>query len=183
MAYCPNCGHQNDDDAKFCDNCGRELGDVAEARTAMAPPPLGGTRTDAQGNVIADDGMPAGRDLDGEPGGERVLWEGRPNFLLSPIQAIISQYKVTNERLINTRGFIAKHTEQVDLFRVNDVRIRQGLLQRLLGVGSVTVVSSDTSAPQKVLLDVGNPHRVGDIVRQAARAEEQRRRVYRQEMV
>jgi hypothetical protein len=183
MAFCPNCGHDNDDDAKFCDNCGRQLSDVADARTAMAPPQFGGTPTDSAGNVIADDGMPAGRDMDGEPGGERVLWEGRPNFLLSPIQGIVSRYRVTNERLINTRGFITKQTEQIDLFRVNDVQIRQGLLQRMLGVGNVIIVGSDASAPEKKLIDVGNPHRVGDIIRQAARAEEQRRRVFRQEMV
>ena len=183
MAFCPNCGHENDDDAKFCDNCGRQLGDVAAARTAMAPPAYGGTRVDAGGNVIADDGLPAGVDMDGVPGGERQLWTGRPNFFLSPVQAIVSRYRVTNERLINDRGFITKHTEQLDLFRVNDVQIRQGLLQRLFGVGTVIVISSDASAPQKKMLDVANPHRVGDIVRQAARAEEQRRRVFRTEAV
>jgi hypothetical protein len=183
MAFCPNCGHENDDDAKFCDNCGRQLGDVADARAAMAPPPFGGTQTDSQGNVIADDGLPAGKDLDGAPGGERLLWSGRPNFLTSPIQALVSRYKVTNERLINERGFISKHTEQIDLFRVNDVQIRQGLLQRMLGLGDVTVVSSDQSSPNRKLLDVSNPQRVGDIIRQAARAEEQRRRVFRQEAV
>lgn len=25
MIFCPNCGHKNDDDAKFCDNCGENL--------------------------------------------------------------------------------------------------------------------------------------------------------------
>jgi hypothetical protein len=184
MAFCPNCGEENDDDAKFCKNCGRGLSDVADARAAMAPPPYaGGAQADAQGRMIADDGLPVGQDLDGEPGGERLLWTGRPNFLTSPIQAIISRYKVTNERLINERGFITKHTEQIDLFRVNDVLIRQGLLQRMLGLGDVTVVSSDQSSPNRKLLDISNPQRVGDIIRQAARAEEQRRRVFRQEAV
>jgi hypothetical protein len=184
MVFCPNCGEENEADAKFCKNCGREMADVADARTAMAPPQYGGgTRTDTQGRVIADDGLPVGQDLDGEPGGERLLWTGRPNFLTSPIQAIISRYKVTNERFINERGFVTKHTEQIDLFRVNDVLIRQGLLQRMLGLGDVTVVSSDQSSPNRKLLDISNPQRVGDIIRQAARAEEQRRRVFRQEAV
>ena len=184
MAFCPNCGEENDDDAKFCKKCGRELADVADARAAMAPPQYaGGAQTDAQGRLIADDGLPVGQDLDGEPGGERLLWTGRPNFLTSPIQYLVSRYKVTNERLINERGFITKHTEQIDLFRVNDVEIRQGLLQRILGLGNVIVVSSDQSSPNRKLLDISNPQRVGDIVRQAARAEEQRRRVFRQEAV
>ena len=183
MAFCPNCGEENDDNAKFCKKCGRELADVADARAAMAPPQFGGAQTDAQGRLIADDGLPVGQDLDGEPGGERLLWTGRPNFLTSPIQYLVSRYKVTNERLINERGFITKHTEQIDLFRVNDVEIRQGLLQRILGLGNVIVVSSDQSSPNRKLLDISNPQRVGDIVRQAARAEEQRRRVFRQEAV
>ena len=56
-------------------------------------------------------------------------------------------------------------------------------LQRLLGIGHVTVVSSDPSHPQFRFKDIGDPQRVSDLIRQAARAEEIRRRVYRREDV
>ena len=36
--YCPNCGKQNPDDAKFCESCGAPTG-VAEAPKAAPPPP------------------------------------------------------------------------------------------------------------------------------------------------
>ena len=44
-----------------------------------------------------------GQDLDGEPGGERVLWTGRPSIPLSWLARITVRYKLTNERLIITR--------------------------------------------------------------------------------
>ena len=37
--YCPNCGTQNENDAKFCGNCGRDLG------AAQAQVPAGSTQT------------------------------------------------------------------------------------------------------------------------------------------
>lgn len=180
--FCPECGTQNDDGAKFCKSCGRQLGDVADAQAAMAPR-LGGSQADPRGRVIADDGLPVGSDLDGEPGGERLLWEGRPAFLTGPFAWILFRYKVTSERIIQERGFISKGTEFVDLYRLNDIRVDRGVLQRVLGIGHVTVVSSDPSHPEFKFKDIGDPQRVTDLIRQAARAEEVRRRVYRREDV
>lgn len=180
--FCPECGTQNDDGAKFCKSCGRQLSDVADAQNVMAPPP-GGIAADAQGRIIADDGSAIGRDLDGEPGGERLLWEGRPAFLTGPIAWLTIRYRVTNERIVQERGFISKGTEMVELYRTNDIRVDRGVLQRILGVGHVTVVSSDPSHPQFKFKDIGDPQRVSDLIRQAARAEEIRRRVYRREDV
>lgn len=180
--FCPECGTQNDDGAKFCKSCGRQLADVADAQTANNPP-TGSERTDSQGRIIADDGLPIGRDLDGEPGGERMLWEGSPAFIVGPVAKFMNRFKLTNERLIHDRGFISKKTEMVDLYRVNDVVIQRGLLQRILGIGDITIVSSDPSTPRKTLPNIGDPQRVGDMLRQAGRAEEQRRRVYRREDV
>ena len=37
MAFCPNCGEENDDDAKFCKNCGRGLSDVADVVDGVTP--------------------------------------------------------------------------------------------------------------------------------------------------
>ena len=84
MAFCPDCGTQNDDNARFCKSCGRALDDVADAKAAMDPP--AGSQIDPEGRILADDGLPVGQDLDGEPGGERILWKGRPTKLWSPIK-------------------------------------------------------------------------------------------------
>ena len=176
MVYCPNCGTANEEGARFCQQCGRELADVAQSRQAMNPP-TGTAMVDGDGRMIADDGLPVGQDVDGVPGGERMIWKGRPSKLFSPMQALSHRYHLTNERLQIDNGFISRHHEELDLFRVQDVEMKQGLIARLVDMGDVWVFSSDTSDPVYRLRNVSDPVRVKDLLRQAARIERQRRRV------
>lgn len=170
MVYCPDCGTQNDANARFCTSCGRTLADVA---AAAAPPPQAPSR----GQLIADDGLPIGEDLDGEPGGERVLWTGRPRIPLSWIAALTTRYKLTNERFIVTHGFVSKRIEEIELYRVNDVSMKMSVIERIFGLGDVRLETTDATTPEPQIHDVQNPERVKDLIRQAARAERQRRRV------
>jgi hypothetical protein len=176
MPYCPNCGTDNEPGARFCNNCGRSLADVEETAAVMDRP-IGIAHNDAEGRMIADDGLPVGEDLDGEPGGERLLWRGRPSKFFSPRKAITLRYKLTNERIQIEHGFVGRRTEEIDLYRVNDVGVKQNVLERLFGFGDITIEGSDRTAPIATLINVIDPDRVKDMVRQAARAERQRRRV------
>lgn len=171
MIYCPDCGTENEANARFCKSCGRALADAAASAAPAAPPAA------PRGQVIADDGLPVGEDLDGEPGGERVLWQGRPSLPLSVIARITTRYKLTNERLIVTHGFVSKRVEEIELYRVNDVSMKQSVMERMFGLGDVRLETTDASTPEPQMKDIKAPERVKDIVRQAARAERQRRRV------
>ena len=186
MQICPACGRENDDDARFCENCGRQLaapdGATAPAAPAAPPPPrrttgLSAGPTDAEGRLIADDGLPIGEDLDGEPGGERRLWRGRPSKLFSPRLALMTRYQLSNERLMIEHGFIGRRTEEIDLYRVNDVAVKQNVFERLVGLGDIFIETTDATSPEQRLHNVSTPDRVKDLIRTAARAERQRRRV------
>lgn len=176
MIYCPDCGSENDATARFCDNCGRRLDDAREVNAATQSP-LHGDQKDAQGRLLADDGLPVGDDLDGLEGGERVIWKGRPSKLWSPRLAMTTRYKLTNQRLIMEFGFVGRRTEEIDLFRVNDVAVKQHAFERISGIGDIYVSANDSSSPVKYLLNIDDPDRVKDLVREAARQERQRRRV------
>lgn len=176
MAFCPACGSENDDDAKFCKRCGRSMADVQQARQTMNPP-ASGPRIDDEGLLITRDGLPIGHDIDGAPGGERLIWKGRPSKLFSPIRALTHRYTLSNERFQVDRGFIRRHHQEIDLYRVQDVELRQGMIQRLVDIGDVWVFSSDVSDPSYRLYNVSDPVKVKDLLRQAARIERQRRRV------
>lgn len=181
MIFCQQCGTENESAAKFCKTCGGALGGQAgnpyiEAAAGSANVIRSG-QVDAHGRVIADDGLPVGTDLDGEPGGERILWEGRPKFILSPWDSIRTKYRLTNERLMVDFGIVSRRQEEIELFRVNDVGVRQGVVQRIFGTGNLQIESTDATNPNRRMKDVSDPDRVKDVLRQAARAERQRRRV------
>ena len=176
MVYCPDCGSVNDADARFCDNCGRRLDDVKEAEVASTPSQRNDQK-DGDGRLLADDGLPVGDDLDGVPGGERIIWEGRPSKLWSPRMALTNRYKLTNQRLIMEFGFIGRRTEEIDLFRVNDVGVKQNPFERMVGIGDIYIASADSSTPQKFLHNVKDTVRIKDLLREVARQERHRRRV------
>jgi hypothetical protein len=192
MITCPDCGTKNDETARFCDNCGRRLDDLqpdpapaAENDAPQSARELNARQTTAEfegaptpaGTPLADDGLPVGTDLDGVPGGERVIWEGRPSRLWSPRMALMNRYKLTNQRLIMEFGFVGKTTEEIELYRVMDVGVTQHPLERMVKIGDVYIASGDASTPTKYLHNVPDPNRVKDLLREATRQERDRRRV------
>ncbi|HEY8446644.1 MAG TPA: PH domain-containing protein [Thermomicrobiales bacterium] len=184
MIRCPDCSTENPDDARFCINCGRQLQATAQAEPVNAPntPNQFEQVRTAGANLRNAPSLHFDEDL-GDSGGERVLWEGRPNWPLSWLGVIMNRYKLTNERFIHEHGFIRKRTEQIDLYRIEDVYMRQGLIERMLNLGDVGFASADATAPHFELHDVRDPERVKDLIWRAARAERQRRRVLiREEM-
>lgn len=174
--FCPDCGAPNVAGARFCQQCGRSLEDVREVNATVNPVTVGDEK-DRAGRLLGTDGLPIGEDLDGGFGGERVLWEGRPSKLWSPRLALTERYKLTTQRLIVTHGFIGRRTEEVDLYRVNDVGVKQHPLERVTRIGDVYILSADTSAPTRTLQNIRTPDRVKDMIRESARQERQRRRV------
>lgn len=182
MIYCPACGEQNDDTARFCDNCGRSLSDVTEA-ASVTRPTMRGDQKDAQGRLLASDGRAVGDDIDDTQGGERLLWNGRPSWLWSPRMALTIRYRLTNQRLVVETGFVGRHTEEIDLYRINDVSVKQNPFERMVGMGDIDLTAADASTPHRVLYNIGDPIRVKDLVREAARQERDRRRVLMREDV
>ena len=177
--FCPDCGFRNDADARFCQQCGRQLGDVHEASAAASPITVGDEK-DATGRLIGSDGrpIPDAFDVSDE---ERVLWEGRPSLLWSPRMSLTQRYRLTNHRLVLTFGFIGRRTEEIELYRITDVGVKQHPLERITRIGDVYVASGDRSSPVKYLHNVKTPDRVKDLVRESSRAERDRRRVLMRE--
>ena len=85
-----------------------------------------------------------------------------------------TRYRLTSQRLFAQTGLIAKNLEEVELFRVKDVTLTQGMLQRMLGVGTVVVLSTDDTAPRLELHGILGPMEVKEQIRTAFRASRQR---------
>ncbi len=51
-------------------------------------------------------------------------------------------YTLTDRRIVVSRGVVSKVTESITLDRIQDVIVRQGLLERMLGAGSVDIESA-----------------------------------------
>lgn len=108
---------------------------------------------------------------------EKVLWEGRP--LLS----ISTYYTITTERIKIRQGFLGKTYDYLELIRIQDLKHRQSLGERMINVGDVTIRSHDKSHPILELNNVKEPQEVYEILREAVQNARKRHNFsFREEM-
>jgi uncharacterized membrane protein YdbT with pleckstrin-like domain len=60
-------------------------------------------------------------------------------------------YLLTSERLLITSGIFSKTTETLELYRVRDLQVLQPFFQRLFGLQTLRLITSDSSTPEVVL--------------------------------
>jgi len=83
-----------------------------------------------------------------------IIW-----VLIPCLRWMTSTYTVTNRRLITRHGILTRSGRDIPLFRINDVAYEKGLLDRILGCGTL-VISDATEKAGVVLPDVPNVERV-----------------------
>ena len=54
---------------------------------------------------------------------------------------------ITDQRIIERRGILSFTTNQLELYRVKDIRLEQPLLLRLFRLSKIVLVTSDSSNP------------------------------------
>ncbi len=85
-----------------------------------------------------------------------------------------TRYRLTNQRLLVESGLLSRGMLEVDLRTVDDLVYRQGLVDRLLSIGTISVVSSDRTSPRLQLLGVKDPRGTRELIRSQAYAATQR---------
>jgi len=90
------------------------------------------------------------------------LWQDRKRHLGLPIS--FTQYSLSEDRLFVTEGFLNIRDDEVLLYRVRDIDTHRSLWQRLFGVGTVTVISSDKTRPTLVMKNIKEPLMVKELV-------------------
>ena len=56
---------------------------------------------------------------------------------------LASKFSVTEERLIIRKGIIAKSVDEIELYRIKDVRINFSIINQIAGIGTLSISSSD----------------------------------------
>lgn len=100
-----------------------------------------------------------------------LLWKWIENFATT--------YEVTEERLILRRGIFVKSIDDIELYRVKDVRLDFTLWGQWAGIGTICVASSDetTRGGALVMPDIANAQPRRETLRRLVDAARQKRRV------
>lgn len=108
-------------------------------------------------------------------------WKDRKRVLGLPLS--FTQYRLSEDRLFFETSLLSIRSDEVLLYRVQDLRLTVSLGQRIFGVGTVCVVSSDKSVPHLDLKNVKNPREVKELIHQNVEAAKNKRRMRATELV
>lgn len=114
--------------------------------------------------ALSEAGMPARQAIAASlplDSAEQVLWEGRP-FL-----SLVTSYQITSERVRIVQGILGKDRDDIELVRIQDIDLEQGLTERAVNVGDIILQSADPSLPKVTLRNVSHPTDVHEILRRA----------------
>ena len=102
------------------------------------------------------------------------LWKDRKRVCGLPLT--FTRYFLSEDRLFLETGLLNLRQDEILLYRVRDIGLNITLGQRIFGVCSVKVISSDKSLPELVLKNIKQPREVKEMIhRQVEEAKAQRR--------
>ncbi len=109
------------------------------------------------------------------------LWKDRKRRLGLPLS--FTRYSLSEDRLFCETGFLNLKSDEVLLYRVQDLELTMTLGQRIFGVGTVCVHSSDKSVPHLDLKNVKRPREVKELIHRNVEQAKERRRMRTTELL
>ena len=103
-----------------------------------------------------------------------MKWSDRSRILGMPIT--FTKYSMSDDRIFCEKGLLSVKFEEILLYRVRDISMKITLGQRIFGVGSILLQSSDKTSPVLELRNIKNPREVKEMIhRQVEEIKVQRR--------
>ena len=90
------------------------------------------------------------------------LWKDRKRYFGLPLS--FTRYAISDDRLFLSVGLFNIKDEEILLYRIRDLSVSRSFSQRLFGVGSISVTSSDRSHPSLLLQNVKDPLAVKELI-------------------
>jgi uncharacterized membrane protein YdbT with pleckstrin-like domain len=95
--------------------------------------------------------------------------EGLVVILLAISYAAVSRlrqfYLVTSKRVVMRHGLIARQLREMEARHIRGINIRQGILARMLDIGTIDLVSAADGRAEVTILGVRHPVQVKEIIR------------------
>jgi uncharacterized membrane protein YdbT with pleckstrin-like domain len=88
------------------------------------------------------------------------------------------QYELTTQRFVHQAGILVRRTDRIEVLDIDDVSFTQGIIQRMLGVGTIRLTSSDRTHPELVLNGIDKVQEIASMVDDVRRAERRRRSLH-----
>ena len=109
------------------------------------------------------------------------LWKDRIRHFGLPLS--FTRYRLSEDRLFLERGFFSIKVDEVLLYRVRDLNLSMTLWQRIFGVGTIIITSTDKSIPKLYLKNIKNPREVKELIHQTVEKKKDEKRMRPMELM
>lgn len=90
-------------------------------------------------------------------------------LLISVGVAAVLRYRhlftITDNSIIMRVGLIARNTNEMQLKHIRAINVRQGIIERLLGIGTLIFLSAANSESEVIFKGISDPHGVKERIR------------------
>ena len=93
----------------------------------------------------------------------------------------MTHYKVSADRIEYSRGVFGQKIDNLDMFRVVDIKLHRSFFDCIVGVGTVMLTTTDKSHPEFVFEKVKNSQQLYDIIKKASLSADRRTNVIHME--
>ena len=84
------------------------------------------------------------------------------------VEAKSVRYEICSDRIEWIRGIFNRQIDNLDMFRVVDIKLHRSLLDCILGIGTLTLITKDQSDPTFEFKKISHPRQVYDYIKTAS---------------
>lgn len=112
-----------------------------------------------------------------------MIWSEKKRWAFLGIPLTFTTYSLTEDKIIVDSGLFITKQEEVLLYRVLDISVTRGILQRLSGLGTIVIVSSDKTTPTLKIKNIPRVQKVKDQICELVEQAKERKQVYSREIL
>lgn len=90
-------------------------------------------------------------------------------------------YSMSEDRLFIDSGVLNKRQDEIRLYRILDVSLRRSLGQRIFGMGTIHICSSDKTMKDFDLINIKNSQEIKEMISESVEEQREKKRVYSRE--
>lgn len=112
----------------------------------------------------------------------KIVWKARKRIWCG-LPWSFTIYTLTEDRLLLKTGVLNIREDEVRLYRVKDLVLRRSFIQRIFGLGTIQVMSSDSSLKNFDIVNIKDSEKIKEDLSRLVEEERQKKRVSSREIM
>ena len=110
------------------------------------------------------------------------IWKDRKRPIFG-LPLSFTKYQLTEEKLLINTGILSIQEEEIQLYRIMDVTLKQSFMQKIFGVGTIHCCSADKTTPEFDIKDIKNVSEVKELLSKNIERQRDKKRISGREVL